>query len=538
MSHATTTTPPGVPTQDTRGIIPILLLSAFVLILNETTMSVAIPPIRMAMGVEETTAQWLLTAFLLTMATVIPLSGFILQRLRTRTVFLLALGLFNLGTLICLTAPVFALLLVGRVVQASGTAVMMPLLMTTILTLVPVEQRGRVMGNVSIVISVAPALGPTISGLILEHFSWRAVFGLMLPIGLTMLIAGALRLKNFGEPRAVPIDLVSVPLSALGFGGLVYALTQLGGAGGNIGSLLVPLAVGLVALALFLLRQRALQADDRPLLDLRTWRNRTFGIALGVMMVSFGSLFGVIVLLPLYLQELRHLTPAQSGLLVLPGGLMMGLMGPLVGRLYDRVGPRLLVVPGVLVLSAMLLVFSRSTLETPIWLLAVAYTGLAFSLGLVFTPTMTAGLNSLAPQQYSHGSAWVGSLQQVAGATGTALLVTVMATRAAGLTESGLAEPEARMGGIQLAFTVAAGLALVALVLAFLLPARPPALTPPEGAAEAGPGAAGPDEDGGTLTVYGTEAPPVSEVDPESVHPTDVDAPARPGGPAGSDVLR
>ncbi|RCK68698.1 MFS transporter [Desertihabitans brevis] len=461
--------------QDTRGIIPILLLSAFVLILNETTMSVAIPPIREAMGVEATTAQWLLTAFLLTMATVIPLSGFILQRLRTRTVFFLSLGLFNLGTLLCLTAPTFPVLLLGRVVQASGTAVMMPLLMTTILTLVPLERRGRVMGNVSIVISVAPALGPTVSGFILEHFSWRAVFGLMLPIGAAMLVAGALRLKNFGEPRRAPVDVVSVPLSALGFGGLVYALTQLGEAGGHLGNLLVPLGIGVVAIVAFLLRQRALQKVDRPLLDLRTWRNRTFAIALGVMMVSFGSLFGVIVLLPLYLQELRGLTPAQSGLLVLPGGVLMGVMGPLVGRLYDRVGPRVLVVPGVLVLSTTLFLFSRSGLDTPIWLLVLLYTGLSFALGLTFTPTMTSGLNSLSPQTYSHGSAWVGTLQQVAGAAGAALLVTVMSARATGLAGSGLAELDARMGGIQLAFVVAAGLAVVALALAVQLPARPPA---------------------------------------------------------------
>ncbi|WP_114559280.1 MDR family MFS transporter [Desertihabitans aurantiacus] len=467
--------PAQAPAQDTRGIIPILLLSAFVLILNETTMSVAIPPIREAMRVEATTAQWLLTAFLLTMATVIPLSGFILQRLRTRTVFFLALGLFNLGTLLCLVAPTFPLLLVGRVVQASGTAVMMPLLMTTILTLVPLERRGRVMGNVSIVISVAPALGPTVSGFILEHFSWRAVFGLMLPIGAAMLVAGALRLKNFGEPRKAPVDVVSVPLSALGFGGLVYALTQLGEASGHLGNLLVPLGIGVVAIVAFLLRQRALQKVDRPLLDLRTWRNRTFAIALGIMMVSFGSLFGVIVLLPLYLQELRGLTPAQSGLLVLPGGVMMGVMGPLVGRLYDRVGPRVLVVPGVLVLSTTLFLFSRSDLGTPIWLLVLLYTGLSFALGLTFTPTMTAGLNSLAPQTYSHGSAWVGTLQQVAGAAGSALLVTVMAARTSGLVESGLVEVDARMSGIQLAFVVAAGLAVVALALAVQLPARPPA---------------------------------------------------------------
>lgn len=473
-----TDTPPSTPpaTQDTRGIIPILLLSAFVLILNETTMSVAVPRLMEAFQVEATTAQWLTTAFLLTMAVVIPLSGFILQRLTTRSVFFLSLGLFSAGTLLCALAPAFSLLLLGRIIQASGTAVMMPLLMTTVLTLVPIDRRGVVMGNISIVIAVAPALGPTASGLIQDSLGWRWVFGLVLPIALTMLVAGALRLKNFGETTKAPVDLASVILSAFGFGGLVYALTQIGeGFGdGNVANLLVPLAVGVVALGLFVRRQLALQKEDRPLLDLRTFRSRTFTVALGIMMVAFGALLGSGILLPLYLQDLRGLSPAQTGLFVMPGGIIMGLMGPVVGRLYDKFGPRVLVLPGVSVLAVLLFFFSRTTLATPLVVLVVLYTGLMMAIGFTFTPTMTAGLNSLARQQYSHGSALVGTLQQVAGGAGTALLVTVMSVRAASLSTGGVAADEAQMRGLELAFLVASVIALVAVALATMLPGRPP----------------------------------------------------------------
>lgn len=474
VTDTSSSTPPA--TQDTKGIIPILLLSAFVLILNETTMSVAIPRLMEAFRVEATTAQWLTTAFLLTMAVVIPLSGFILQRLTTRSVFFLSLGLFSAGTLLCALAPAFSVLLLGRIIQASGTAMMMPLLMTTVLTLVPIDRRGVVMGNISIVIAVAPALGPTASGLIQDALGWRWVFGLVLPIALTMLVAGALRLKNFGETTKAPVDLASVILSAFGFGGLVYALTQIGeGFGdGNIGNLLVPLAVGLVGLSLFVARQIALQKQDRPLLDLRTFKSRTFTVALGIMMVAFGALLGSGILLPLYLQDLRGLSPAQTGLFVMPGGIIMGLMGPLVGRLYDKVGPRVLVLPGVTALAVLLFAFSRATLDTPLFMLVALYTGLMMAIGLTFTPTMTAGLNSLARRQYSHGSALVGTLQQVAGGAGTALLVTVMSVRMASLSTEGVGAAEAQMAGLELAFLVASVLALVAIVLATMLPGRPP----------------------------------------------------------------
>lgn len=481
--HDSHPAPAAPPAEDTRGIIPILLLSAFVLILNETTMGLAIPRLMTAFDVDATTAQWVTTAFLLTMATVIPLSGFILQRLRTRQVYVLSMGLFSLGTLICGIAPVFGVLLLGRVVQASGTAMMMPLLMTTILTLVPIERRGRMMGNVSIVISVAPALGPTVSGLILQFGTWRLIFGLVLPIALLMGTAGFLRLKNFGTTTRAPVDIASVILSALGFGGLVYALTQIGegAGGGNLLLLIAPLLVGLAGLAGFVSRQIVLQREDRPLLDLRTFRNRTFAMAVGVMMVCFGALLGGAVLFPIYLQELRALSPVQTGLILLPGGLVMGLMGPIVGRLYDRVGPRVLVVPGVLLLSVLLFTISRlAALDTPVWMLVALWAGISVALGLTFTPTMTAGLNSLRPKEYSHGSALVGTLQQVAGGAGTALLVTVMSVRMASLETTGVAEVPAQMSGVQLAFAVGALLVVVAVVLALMLPGRPPR-------AEAGP---------------------------------------------------
>ena len=256
-----------------RTVITILLISAFVVILNETIMSVALPRLMESLDVSASGAQWLTTAFLITMAVVIPVTGFLMQRINTRPIYLGAMALFSAGTLICALAPGLGVLIAGRIVQAAGTAIMLPLLMTTVMTLVPPAIRGRVMGNISIVISVAPALGPTVSGIILHYLPWRFMFVLVLPIALLVTVLGARRIENVGSLRYAPLDVPSVILSALGFGGLVYGLSSFGEAADA--PTLIPgwavLAVGAVAMVAFVLRQLRLERQDRALFDLRTF---------------------------------------------------------------------------------------------------------------------------------------------------------------------------------------------------------------------------------------------------------------------------
>jgi DHA2 family lincomycin resistance protein-like MFS transporter len=256
-------------------VLNLLLISAFVVILNETIMGVAIPRLMVSFNVPASSAQWLTTAFLLTMATVIPVTGFMLQRLNTRPIFILAMSLFSLGTLAATLAPGLQVLVVARVIQACGTAIMMPLLMTSVMTLVPMELRGRTMGNISIVISVAPAIGPTISGIVLNYLHWRWLYILVLPIALAALALGAKRIENVTTPRFAPLDILSVILAGFAFGGLVYGISTLGqvAAPGAMPTW-VPLVVGAVCMLVFILRQLALQKRDSALLDLRTFRSR------------------------------------------------------------------------------------------------------------------------------------------------------------------------------------------------------------------------------------------------------------------------
>ncbi|MFC4453621.1 MDR family MFS transporter [Deinococcus sonorensis] len=464
---------PALPPRD-RAVIVILLIATFVVILNETIMNVALPRLMTDLHVTASTVQWLSTAFMLTMAVVIPVTGFLLQRLSTRTVFFAAMTLFSVGTLLAGLAPGFTVLLLARVVQASGTAIMLPLLMTTVLTLVPPERRGAVMGTISIVISVAPAIGPTLSGLILNLLSWRAMFLFVLPIALAALAYGARTLTNVGEQRRTTLDLVSVPLAALGFGGGVYGLSQASGSGGFGSAVVVwPLAASALSLTLFIWRQRKLERRDAPLLDLRAFRFPMFTVGVLLMMIAMMALFGGAILLPIYLQNVRGLSSLHTGLLLLPGGLLMGLLAPTVGKWYDRRGPRGLVLTGTALMTAVLWGLGGLSAGTPVWALLGLHLTLSVGLALLFTPVFTSSLGPLPAHLYSHGSAILSTLQQVAGAAGTALLITLMSARTAALLQDGAAPLLAQTAGLHTAFHVAAGISLLSIVLAvFLRPAR------------------------------------------------------------------
>ncbi|MCU1579202.1 MAG: family efflux transporter permease subunit [Rhodoglobus sp.] len=482
----TETVPSATSTNDSRGIaanapenlkrnnlvINLMLVATFVVFLNETIIGVAIPAVMKDLSIPASTAQWLSTAFMLTMAVVIPTTGFLMQRLNTRTVFILAMSLFSLGTAIAAIAPGFEILLVGRVIQASGTAIMMPLLMTTVMTLVPPHERGKTMGNISIVMSVAPAVGPAIGGVIVQGLDWRFIFILVLPIAILALVLGALRVKNVTEPNAVPLDALSVVLSAFAFGGLIYGLSSLGEAAAGAAPVApwIPITVGAVSLVLFIVRQLALQRGDRAFLDLRTFKSRGFTVAIVLMVVMMGALFGTVFLLPIYTQKVLGIEPALSGILLVPGSLLMGVAGPFIGRLYDRFGPRPLIVPGAIVVSAALWGFYALLGEgTPWGLVLGLHILLCVGLAFMFTPLFTSSMAALNPRLYSYGSATIATVQQLAGAAGTALFVALftIGQLGAGTNPDGAA---AEAVGVHNAFMAGAIISLLAIVAAFFVP--------------------------------------------------------------------
>jgi len=460
---------PEISRRDMR-VIWVLLTAAFVAILNETTMSMAIPHLMDDLGITALQAQWVTSAFMLTMAVVIPTTGFLLRRFTTRQIFLSALLLFSLGTLVASLALGFEMLLVARVVQASGTAMLMPLLMTTIMNLVPPALRGRMMGRVSIVISLAPAIGPTMSGFLLDHWGWRSIFMVVLPIALVALFVGWRWLTNVGETVRAPLDVLSIVLSAFGFGGLVYGLSQVGAlAGGSASStpLIISLTIGVVGLAVFLRRQIVLQRKDEALLDLRVFRSLSFSLSMAQMFLLSLAFFGGITILPLFLQRALSIPTMEAGLILLPGALTMGLLGPFIGRIYDARGTRVLLIPGSILTAAMLWLFTTLNVETPVWFVLAAQTLLSIGLALSFTPLFTASLASLQPKFYSYGSAVLGTVQQVAGAAGIAVMMSVFTL--VSNAQGGSEVPSAVASGARGAFTIAAVIATITIVGAFFI---------------------------------------------------------------------
>lgn len=481
---------PAAPAQ-ARGrgtaLIWILLAGAFVMVLNETVMGVALPPLMAEFGITASAGQWLTTVYMLVMAVLIPMSGFLLERFTPRAIFVTALSVFAVGTAAAAFAPTLAVLVVARVAQAAGTAVIMPLLTTTILTRVPEGRRGRMMGLIAIVMSAAPALGPTVSGLLITALGWRSVFLVVLPIAILVLIGGTLLIGPGTRGRDVKFDVLSALLSVVAFGGLIYGLGSIGEAAAADAVIppLVPILVGVAGLGLFIWRQLVLQRRGNAFLDLRPFRERPFWVGVALIVVAMLSMFGSLILLPIYMQNVLGLSPLTTGLAVLPGGLVICVTAPVIGILFDRVGARPLVIPGAFIVAGGLVILTQLGLTTPVWVIVVAMIVLYLGLALLMTSLMTGSLSSLEPHLYSHGSAIFSTVQQLAGAAGTAVFVTIMSIGTAAGARAGLGEVAATAQGIHGAFVLAAISSVIVIVLAFLVPkGRPVAPAPAAPAAE------------------------------------------------------
>lgn len=457
---------------DVVAVLATLVAAATVMILNETSLSVALPAVMRDFGINAASAQWLITVFMLTMAVVIPTTGFLIQRFSTRQIFFSSVGLFIVGTIMGAVAPAFVVLLLGRIVQAAGTALIVPLLMTVMLQMVPLERRGTVMGFIGVVIAVAPATGPTVGGVILEAFTWHAIFLCMLPLLFGVLLLGAKLLSNVGENSTQPIDLISVVLSVVAFGGTVYSLSSLETAldtGDNVGMLVGLLVIAVIALVVFALRQVRLGKKAQALLDLRPFKIRNFSLAVLIALFSFSVLIGTVTMLPLFVQNGLGDGARTAGLIVLPGGVIQAVMSPIIGRVYDSVGPKPIMIPGAFLMAAGTWLFTTIGTETQVWHLVTFHVIFAFGFGLLMTPMMTTALSSLTGELYSHGSAILTTLQQLAAAAGTALLMVILTRGTDSGLAAGLTEAAATSDGVRAAFVVAALMVTAIIPITFFM---------------------------------------------------------------------
>lgn len=445
-------------------LVAVILAGAFVVILNQTLLNTAIPKIMGDLSISASTAQWLTTGFMLTMGVMIPVTAFLIAKFSTRKLFITAMSLFAAGTLIAAFAPSFPVLLIARIVQAAGAGIMIPLMQTIFLLIFPIEKRGAAMGMVGLVIAFAPAIGPTLSGWIVESYSWRVLFYMILPIALLDIIFAIFALKNVTKLTHPKIDVLSIILSSFGFGGLLYGFSSAGNSGWDSTKVIAALIVGAVALCLFIWRQLTV---EKPMLEFRVFKNKIFALTVFIGMIIMVSMLGVELLLPLYMQSARGYTPLQSGLLLLPGAVVMGIMSPIVGRIFDKIGARPLAVLGLAIVAVMTFLFSNMTDSTSYTYMMVLYAVRMLGISLVMMPVMTAGLNQLPNRLISHGTAMNNTMRQVAASIGTALLITVMTNNTKDAVQQKLSHP--MIHGMSDAFMVAAALALFALILSFFI---------------------------------------------------------------------
>lgn len=442
-------------------LMAVLLSGAFAAILNQTLLATAIPHIMTDLNLDADVAQWLQSVFMLVNGIMIPITAFLINKFSTRTLFFTAMSLFGIGTLICGISPSFPVLLTGRILQAAGAGIVMPLMQTILFLVYPRDQRGKAMGMFGLVISFAPAIGPTLSGWFIDIYPWRGLFYMILPIVAIDLIVAYFILRNVTEKTNPKLDMTSIILSTLGFGGLLYGFSAAGNSGWLSLAVILPIIFGAIALVLFIKRQNRL---EEPILEFGVFKDRIFTLSTSLGMIVFMSMIGGAVILPIFMQTMLGFSAMESGMMLLPGALMMGIMSPVTGRLFDKYGAKWLAIIGLGMLTVTTLMFATLNTETTFTYLAVVNTFRMLGVAMVMMPVTTAGLNRLTNRLVPHGTAMNNTMRQVAGAVGTALLVSIMTNMAR--PEQGV---EGMIHGVNMSFLFAGILAFIGFILAFRL---------------------------------------------------------------------
>jgi len=458
-------------------VIPImisLLLSGFIGMFSETALNVALSDLIRVFDITAPTVQWLTTGYLLTLGILVPVSGLLLQWFSTRQLFVASLSFSVLGTLVAALAPSFEVLMTARVIQAVGTALLLPLMFNTILIIFPAEKRGAAMGVIGLVIMVAPAVGPTIAGLLIENLSWHWIFWLSLPFLVIALLFGIMYMQNVSTITKPKIDIFSLVFSTLGFGGIVFAFSSAGEGEGGWGStkVIATMIVGVLSLAIFAVRQLTMK---QPMMNLRAFKHPMFVVGTLMVFICMMVILSSMLVLPMYLISGLGLSALTAGLIMLPGGLINGIMSPIMGSLFDKFGPKWLVIPGLVIVAAALWFFSGITTASTITLIIVLHSCLMIGISMVWMPAQTNGLNQLPRELYPDGTAIMNTLQQVAGAIGTAVAVSIMTAGMTGFMKDAADPtdpanaPLALTAGIQNAFIFAMIVAIIGLIVAFFI---------------------------------------------------------------------
>ncbi|HCY2883937.1 TPA: DHA2 family efflux MFS transporter permease subunit [Staphylococcus aureus] len=407
-------------------ILAALLFGMFIAILNQTLLNVALPKINTEFNISASTGQWLMTGFMLVNGILIPITAYLFNKYSYRKLFLVALVLFTIGSLICAISMNFPIMMVGRVLQAIGAGVLMPLGSIVIITIYPPEKRGAAMGTMGIAMILAPAIGPTLSGYIVQNYHWNVMFYGMFIIGIIAILVGFIWFKLYQYTTNPKADIPGIIFSTIGFGALLYGFSEAGNKGWVSVEIETMFAIGIIFIILFVIRELRMKA---PMLNLEVLKFPTFTLTTVINMVVMMSLYGGMILLPIYLQNLRGFSALDSGLLLLPGSLIMGLLGPFAGKLLDTIGLKPLAIFGIAVMTYATWELTKLNMDTPYMTIMGIYVLRSFGMAFIMMPMVTAAINALPGRLASHGNAFLNTMRQLAGSIGTAILVTVMTTQ-------------------------------------------------------------------------------------------------------------
>ncbi|MGR9049583.1 MDR family MFS transporter [Halobacillus faecis] len=455
-------------------ILVTFMIGAFFAVLNETLLNIALTELMEVFGLDAPTVQWMATGFMLVMGVLMPVSALMIQWFTTRQMFIGVMTVFLAGTIIAASALNFPMLLTGRMIQAVGTGLLIPVIMNALLLLYEPEVRGRIMGTFGLVIMFAPAIGPTLSGVIVDFLGWRWLFITVIPFALFSILFAVKYLENVGEVTRPKADIISIVLSSIGIGGIVYGFSSAGESGEGFSSIniIIILSVAFLSLILFVLRQLKL---EEPLLDVRVFTYKSYARGITIFVIVIMAMFASEIVMPMYLQGPLGFSAKTAGLLLLPGALLNGLMSPVMGTLFDKFGPRKLIIPGTLVLVGVMLFFSNINPSIPVWSFILAYVLLMLAVSAVLMPSQTNALNELPKHLYPHGTAIANTLQPIGGALGVSIFVSIMSQgeRSYLNNESGEVTGEvmdqAMTAGVHQAYWFALGLAILTFVVALFI---------------------------------------------------------------------
>jgi len=451
----------------TGPIMAALLVAGFVGLFSETALNIALGQLGQLFQVDPTTIQWLATGYFLTLGILIPVTGILMQKFTTRQMFLTSIILTIIGTVLAATAPAFGVLLAGRIIQAAGLAINLPLTQNVIFAIYPPHKRGGAMGIMGLVMLAGPALGPTIAGLILDTLSWNWIFWVQVPFLLFSLIFGVLYLPNVNEVRKVSIDALSVILSTIGFGGIVYGFSVSGVNGWTSTTVLGSIIIGLIAVILFAVRQMKMKT---PMMNLRAFKYPMFVLGVFMSFITFFNMLSMLVILPMYMQLALLIAAFTTGLILLPGSLLNCVLAPTIGRLFDKYGPKAVITPGTVLVAIAYGIYSQFGTEAALWMVVVTHIVMMLGIGAVLAATQTNTLNSLPRQYYPDGIAITQTIQQVAGAVGIAVMVSVLSAKQTSYLATAANElPQAAVAGSSFVFTIGLILAVINFVLSLFM---------------------------------------------------------------------